>query len=68
MIICKLIVIVLLLVILQNNKKTSEDIYHFYLTANFISMTELQSDEMGGKYIVTNDVKISENCISKISG
>jgi len=43
----------------QENYTTSQDVYHFHSTTNFISMIELQGDEMGGKYMVTRDVRIS---------
>ena len=41
------------------NYTTSQDVYRFYLTSNFISMIELQGDEKCGKYILTRDVRIS---------
>ena len=43
----------------QKNYTTSQDFYHFHLISNFINMIELQGDEMGGKYIVIRDVRIS---------
>jgi len=43
----------------QKNYTTSQDVYHFHSTTNFISMIEIQGDEMGGKYMVTRDVRIS---------
>jgi len=35
----------------RKNYTTSEDVYHFHLTSNFISMIELHGDEKSGKYM-----------------